>query len=172
MKKDKQELMRKVKALAEQGYGGEAENAKRLLQKLIDQYGPLDIETETKRERHEFRYHDEMERRLLTQILYAVTNGSDIYTLAMKRKIKMLGVYCTEREALEIDAQFAFYNAHMKKEMEIFLHAFIQMNNIFPKDCKHLHLHELDKDEIKKLKRMMSMMEGMEVAEYRQRLEA
>lgn len=164
--------MRKVKALAEQGFGGEKENAKRLLQKLIDQYGPLDIETETKRERHDFRYHDEMERRLLTQIIYAVTNGGSVYTLAKKKTLKMLGAYCTEREAIEIEAQFAFYNAHMKKELGIFIHAFVQMNNIFPQNTAARSFDDMSEDEIKEAQRALSMMQGMEAAEYRRMLEA
>lgn len=172
MKRDKQELMRKVKALAEQGFGGEKENAKKLLQKLIDQYGPLDTESETQeRERHEFRYHDELERRLLLQIIHAVTDGSDIYTAKRCKTLKILVSYCTEQEALEIETQFAFYSVHMKKELDIFFSAFCNMNNIFPKSGGVTSIDDLDKNGYKRAKRMFSMMQGMEAAKLRKMIE-
>lgn len=170
MKRDKQELMRKVKALAEQGFGGEQENAKKLLKKLIAQYGPIETDEE-ERTRHDFRYHDELERRLLNQVIYAVTGNQEIYTLAKKRKLKMLGVYCTKREAIDIETQFVFYSAHMKKELEIFIHAFVQTNDIFPPGKEALPVDDMDVDKIKEAKRMFSMMQGMVAARPRKMIE-
>lgn len=55
---DKTALLKKVRALAEHGVGGEAENAEKLLARMMKKYGiseeELDEET---RVRHDFTYH-------------------------------------------------------------------------------------------------------------------
>ena len=55
---DKTALLKKIRALAEHGVGGEAENAEKLLARMMKKYGiseeELDEET---RVRHDFTYH-------------------------------------------------------------------------------------------------------------------
>lgn len=61
---DKTALLKKVRALAEHGVGGEAENAEKLLARMMKKYGiseeELDEET---RVRHDFTYHGGEEKK-------------------------------------------------------------------------------------------------------------
>lgn len=73
---DKTALLKKVRALAEHGVGGEAENAEKLLARMMKKYGiseeELDEET---RVRHDFTYHGGEEKKILKQVVYKVTGG-------------------------------------------------------------------------------------------------
>lgn len=68
---DKTALLKKVRALAEHGVGGEAENAEKLLARMMKKYGiseeELDEET---RVRHDFTYHGGEEKKILRQVVY------------------------------------------------------------------------------------------------------
>lgn len=165
MKRDKQELMRKVKALAEQGFGGEAENAQKLLKKLIDQYGPLEGDAD-KMSVHTFRYKEDIERMLLGQIIYTVT-GRPSYYAARIRRVKELGLECTEQEAIEIETRYVFYSMHFKKELGLFYRAYIHKNNLFHSSAKVIKAEESEEN-----LRIMAMMQGIDTAEYRRMIEA
>lgn len=69
---DKTALLKKVRALAEHGVGGEAENAEKLLARMMKKYGiseeELDEET---RVRHDFTYHGGEEKKILRQVVYS-----------------------------------------------------------------------------------------------------
>ena len=55
---DKTALLKKVRALAEHGVGGEAENAEKLLARMMKKYGISEAELdEETRVRHDFTYH-------------------------------------------------------------------------------------------------------------------
>lgn len=73
---DKTALLKKIRALAEHGVGGEAENAEKLLARMMKKYGiseeELDEET---RVRHDFTYHGGEEKKILKQVVYKVTGG-------------------------------------------------------------------------------------------------
>lgn len=63
MKNDekKMELLKKLKALAERGVGGEKEGAQKKMEQLMKKYGIEDIDLlEEKVEDYDFRYHDEI----------------------------------------------------------------------------------------------------------------
>ena len=90
---DKTALLKKVRALAEHGVGGEAENAEKLLARMMKKYGiseeELDEET---RVRHDFTYHGGEEKKILKQVVYKVTGGYTyelVYT-ASGRKVKAI----------------------------------------------------------------------------------
>lgn len=73
----REELLQKIKhvqALAERGAGGERDNARALLARLMEKYNLTEADLENERvETAWFAYHDELERRILAQIIYTVT---------------------------------------------------------------------------------------------------
>lgn len=74
---NKEELLKKIKALADRGVDGERENAQAILYRLMEQYGISEAEIEEdRRETAWFSYSQETERRLLNQIIYMVTGKS------------------------------------------------------------------------------------------------
>ena len=79
---DKTALLKKIRALAERGVGGEAENAEKLLARMMKKYGISEAELdEETRVRHDFTYHGGEEKKILRQVVYKVTGGyTYVYT--------------------------------------------------------------------------------------------
>lgn len=112
--------LKKIKALAERGVGGEKETAMRMYEDLKARYELEDEEIMLDAVTlHWFGYATELEEELLTQIFYKVTGGTTyhIYTGKYSRR-KKRGCDCTEIEAAEITLLFNFYKAELKRELE------------------------------------------------------
>ena len=92
---NKTELLQKIKALADRGVEGERESAQAILSRLMEQYGISEAELEEdRRETAWFAYSQEIERRLLAQIIYMVTGASSYgcvgtYTGRKRKKVFM-----------------------------------------------------------------------------------
>lgn len=126
--------LKKIKALAERGVGGEKETAMRMYEDLKARYELEDEEIMLDAVTlHWFGYATELEEELLTQIFYKVTGGTTyhIYTGKYSRR-KKRGCDCTEIEAAEITLLFNFYKAELKRELEAFMVAFRSGNNLYP----------------------------------------
>ena len=124
--------LKKIKALAERGVGGEKETAMRMYEDLKARYELEDEEIMLDAVTlHWFGYATELEEELLTQIFYKVTGGTTyhIYTGKYSRR-KKRGCDCTEIEAAEITLLFNFYKVELK--LEAFMVAFRSGNNLYP----------------------------------------
>lgn len=119
---DKTALLKKIRALAEHGVGGEAENAEKLLARMMKKYGISEAELdEETRIRHDFTYH-------------GVTGGYTyelVYTASGRKVRTQLGADCTPAEKVEIEYLFDFYKRLREKEKDAFLAAYIQKHRIF-----------------------------------------
>ena len=166
---DIQEKLKKIKALAEQGVGGEKEQAQILYNKLLSKY---EIASEAIEEKEPkliwFKYRGELEKRLLAQVFYKVTGNLEHWVKTDKRR-HLLGVYCTEFEVNEILFYFRFYNEHFNNELDIFISAFMNKNNIFPDASARCYVEtqEMLKDkqdnlDLDRLDKMFRMQSGME----------
>lgn len=154
-----------VQALAERGDRGERDNARALLARLMDKYGLTESDLENERvEMAWFKYHDELERRILAQIIYTVTGkpGCGCVGTYTNRKRKKLGVECTAADRLEIEANHAFFYEAAKKEMEVFLYAFYTKNGLFPSNSNAKEWEELTPEEKAEVLKASLMAEGME----------
>lgn len=132
---NKTELLQKIKALADRGVEGERESAQAILSRLMEQYGISEAELEEdRRETAWFAYSQEIERRLLAQIIYMVTGASSYGCVGTYtgRKRKKLGAECTAAERMEIEANYEFFKAAMSEELEIFFSAFAYKKQPFP----------------------------------------
>lgn len=164
---NKTELLQKVKALADRGIGGEKESAQALLARLMEQYGITEAELEEdRREIAWFGYSQEVERRLLNQIIYMVTGSSGYGCVGAhtNRKRKKMGADVTAAERLEIEAAYEFFKAAFNEELETFLAAFANKNRLFPspdKVAERNDKEETPEDRARALK-VGLMMEGME----------
>ena len=157
---NKEELLKKIKALADRGIGGEQENAKDILSRLMERYGISEAEIEEdRRETAWFPYSQETERRLLYQIVYMVTGKSAFGCVGAytNRKRKKLGADCTAAERMEIEANYEFFKAAMNEELEIFYAAFASKNDLFPSPDK------LDKSESNKEETEMDRTRAMKI---------
>lgn len=154
------ELLKKLKALADNGVGGERENAQAMLDKLLAKY---DISAETLSDDevsdHGFTYHSDFERRLLSQLRAKIATNRDAFRYKYGKGARStFYCTCTEAEALQIQIEFEFYAALWKEEQETFFGAFIQKHQIFDTKpgCETMEFDE------ETATRMGAMMKGMQ----------
>lgn len=153
-------LLKKLKALAEQGVDGEKENARNMLDKLMVKYKVEEADlSEEALEDHDFRYHNEFEKKLLIQLIYKIATGRREYSYRYGRGSQTTyGCTCTKAEALQIQIEYEFYLTLWKEEMAMFFRAFIQKHQIF--DTKPGHATTALGEE--EAERMRCMMSGMQ----------
>ena len=169
-----QEKLRKLKALAEQGVGGEKENAEKLLAALMKKHNISEEEIEEVQIKTYFiRYKTEWERRLLHQLAYMHLGSGHssgcvgTYTGHMRKKVS---IKCTAAVYLEIEAEFDIYRRALEKEIEYFYYAFVSKNNLYPPP--ELADDSLADGDIKKAMKIASYSSGIDKVERYKRLEA
>lgn len=170
-----EELIAKVKALAEEGVAGEKENAKVLLEKLCRKHNiKLSEIDDSSILKFDVNFGSKYEKRLLNQVFYSVVGDIDenkgFYTYIHRHRKGCLE--CTKAEFIEIQAKFNFYKYHLEKDMKLFYDAFVQRNNIYPPDEKCKPREEkthffLTDDELK----ILSMCKGLEKHNYNLQIE-
>ena len=159
--------LNKLKALAERGVGGEAVNAKRLMEKLMKDHGITAEQMEAPDiQSHGIRCQIKYTK-LLRQIVYA-TIGERVNLFRSKAPGWMI-IDCTSAEFIEISAKFRLYKKHYEAELEVFYLAFLQANNIFPPGIKKSR-RELSKEELEMIDRAGEMAEGVKRVSYHKQL--
>ena len=150
--------LKKLLALAERGCGGEAENARRLLEEHLRKYGmTLEDICENNISRRTFKYRNKEERTIIIQVFLSVLgskseafNGS---TYSASKKTIYIDL--TDLEYAEISDMVAFFKSQFNK------------HNIFdctPNDDDKASDKEIDLEE---LMRILSLSNGMEDVTYR-----
>ncbi len=158
-----EELIQKIKALANEGVAGERENAQQMLERLCAKYNiSLDSLDDEQLKDFDISWKDHWERTLLSQVKFSVIgNIEDDKGLWIYKKSKNKGfLRCTKAEFLEIQAKFNFYKYHWKKDLQTFYDAWVQKNNIFPPKNKVKPSEEdrdLTEDDLKVLKLACSL---------------
>lgn len=161
----KMDLIKKLRALAERGVGGEKEGAQKTLERLMKKYNIQEADlSEDVEEDHDFRYRNEYEKLLLRQLFYKIVPEykEKVYKYRSGRGSKTtIGVTCTKAQALQIQIEYDFYRALWKEEVDFFMDAFIQKHRIFREPTEG---GETDEGKMSKqdLFRMVAMMEGMQ----------
>ncbi|MCI7099530.1 MAG: DUF2786 domain-containing protein [Lachnospiraceae bacterium] len=155
----KQNLIRKLQALAERGVGGEQETARRKIAELMAKYDIEEMDlSEEKVEVHDFQYHGEFEERLLCQVIYKNAEMSDIYKKSSgKGSRNTYFIYCTKSQAVQIQIEYDFYRDLWKEEIDLFYKAFVNKHHIFPESAEFKNT--LSKEETKRLMFMMLSMQ-------------
>lgn len=172
---DKQELLKKLKVLAEQGVGGEKLNAQKKLDALMKKYGISEEElSDDIPVRCEFKFKGNREKRLLIQVVYKVTNDADavyefLYTYSGRTCRTKLGCNATAAQKIEIDFLFDFYKNLYVKEEEFFYRAFIQKHRLFGELKAGQKGEEYDYEA---LSRMHTLMGGMSDEQPLKQIEA
>jgi CRP-like cAMP-binding protein len=134
---ERMEKLKKLKALADRGIGGEKDNAAKLLAKMCEKYGISleDVSGEDAMEMHWFVHKQgDLYKRLMNQVMYRVFDDNrPIYKRGQER---ILGAYCTAAEAVEVEMDYDFYLKALKEDMKRLYSMFIQKNKIFPPTFK------------------------------------
>ena len=165
------EKLKKIKALAERGIGGEKEGAMQLYNKLLIKYeiSESDI-TDEKIERHWVRFKSDTDRRLIVQLFYKVTGDRTYYEKVDKRK-NVVGFDATEFEYQEFVFYYEFYKEHLKNELDVFMSAFINVNKLYPDSNARIQDNEDEEDkrtpeeierDLEKLAKIRGMAKGID----------
>lgn len=160
--RNKEKLLKKIKTLSERGVGGEKESAEKLLSQLMEKYKITEDEiSEDLVEFEWFRYKDNIQKRLLNQVIYMILGNVDTYKRKGGRH-KLVGAYCTAAQKFEIEMNFEFFRNAMEKELETFYTAFCHKNRLFPSE--EIAREKTSEDEISNIESLKigMMMEGME----------
>lgn len=160
--RNKEKLLKKIKTLSERGVGGEKESAEKLLLQLMEKYKITEDEiSEDSVDFEWFRYKDNIQKRLLNQVIYMILGNVDTYKRTGGRH-KLVGAYCTAAQKFEIEMNFEFFRNAMEKELETFYTAFCHKNRLFP--TEEIAMEKTSEDEISNLDALKigMMMEGME----------
>lgn len=171
--RDKIDLLKKIKALAERGVGGEKIAAEKLLSKLLDKYklSETDLGSEEVKE-IELTFKGKEEEALLLQVCYMVfgtvkeTKGKVFrYTYGKGSRNTKL-ITCTPSEAAKIVLYYDFYRDLWKRERGKLFEAFIQKNEIFGNDLPS-YAEKLSDDKINDILKRMSAFEKAEIPSLR-----
>lgn len=165
----KEELIKKIKALADRGVGGEKENAQKLLKSLMLKYNISEEELDEEVIKEFYitvpKFYRSMD--LIYQVLYSVV-GENCRNMLWRRGRKRF-LKCTTAEFLEFEAKFKFYFYHYKKEIDRYYSAFIQANEIFPslEKANRSSKSELTEED----KKMLKLASSLEKHDYRLQLD-
>lgn len=154
------ELLRKLKALAERGIGGEKETARNLLDRLMKKYGVEEVDLSDEAvEEHGYSFSTEWERKLLHQLFFKIAEDREVYRYKYGEGARTkLFCVCTKAEAVQISVEYDFYRELWKDELGMFFLAFVQKHKIFS-DRPSQGGPTLSGEE---LHRLAMMMEGLQ----------
>lgn len=163
--KDKIKRLNKLKALAEQGVGGEKIEAAKLLNKLLKKYymSEADLGSEEVRE-IEITFKNKEEKTLLFQVCYKVFITQEACYEKIYHRVRGKGsrntkiIKCTPSEAAQIILFYDFYRDLWEREKAKMLEAFIQKNRLFGESTKDGGSNMSD-EEIAELLKHMSVFD-------------
>ena len=167
--------LKKLLALAEQGVQGEAENARRLFEKLCKEYG-ISIEELLDENQMKF-YRFNIGRNALYKDLFVqcyckvVQKDSLSYHQASRSQIS---VKMTALQYAELVSLFEWHKANFDKDFEEMknniLLAYCRKHHLYG-DVKHDNNMKLTDDECKRLLKIMFMQESLNDNQYHRLLE-
>ena len=155
--------LKKLKALAERGCGGEAENAQRLLERLCAANG-IDLgllNDEEKKSRYTFNVgRNRVFITLFTQCYSKVTDSSKMsYRQESRSEISL---ELTQVDYAELKGLFEWHKANFEKELEALrdaaLTAYCQKHCLFPDKTNDRPLTEADLERLRKAMKMEGLL--------------
>lgn len=170
----KLELAKKIKALADGGVGGEAENAKRILDDYIKKHGIT--EEDLNDDKKIFCFFDieyssyRIEKGLLIQ-LCAIMDIESMYSDVPRHIIKGAGgvgncaVECTTAQSIELKLKFEFYKSQLIIRLSEFMTAFYMKNELM-KVREENPSDPSDKEEVARQMKALRIAQGMERSDY------
>ena len=173
------EKLRKIARLAERGYKGEADNARRKLEKQLAEYG-LTME-DVLRERkscREFRYSNKYEFRLFLN-MFAQQFGSDSEEFkgaTLNRSSKKIHVELSDIDYADFAPEWDYYRTEFARELrkteEALLIAFVNKFDLFDKTPKDDEGDKKrSKPDLERLRRALELISSIESNPYRTLLE-
>lgn len=177
------ERLLKIKALSDNGVGGERAAAEQLLTSMMKQYGilPEEIEGDTIEYRLAYVGDGPYDWKLFVQIAHKFHHGPEKPRIADLRKVPAkykrqwadaglgpknanVGLHCTKAEFIEIISIFELYKADFIRQEDVFYYAYLDKNNLLLNaDGKQPDLTDEEIDRIISAERMKSGIKKKEL---------
>src|SRR5947209_1580497 len=154
------DLAIKLKAMAEQGEGGEKYNAQKQLDKIMRKYGISKEELNDELRRTVEFIFPKKQHMLFTQIAVSVTGYNRSWWYDKTKKTTIIGEV-TKLEEAEIRAKFNFFWKEWEKKQTVYLVAFIHKNQLFPKGTKEMAPEDIENLTEKQRERLQEIIRSM-----------
>lgn len=164
------ELVKKLKALAERGIGGEKVNAEEQLKKLIEKYNInlSDLDEPILQYRiFKFDEKDEFHKKFVRQIILSVIGLKEFYYSGLIHN--NWAVEIDDIQFIEISEKLDFYWPIFKSDLEIFYTAFVQKNELTV-DVDEDKIPKFTDEELEKLHKAFRLMQNMQKHEFKKLL--
>lgn len=169
--------LQKLQALAERGYNGEAENAKRAIERICQQYGirmedVLDVETKHRYTFEIGRGKDMMNLFIRCLSMICDTTGMT-YTQPTRSSIR---IELTALQYADVLSLLNWHKANFQREFDefkrTFFGAYVNKHNLFfDSERSGGRDRELTAEDIERLRRMWKMQDAMSDNTYHKQLE-
>ena len=175
---DKLDLLRKIKALAEQGEGGEKINAEKMLADLMRKHSISEGDLNAEQSKTVwFKTFGQRSAGLLYQIVAKVGGQrrpdawAQTKTVGLLKKSKrqvpnLVGFQLTPAQAVEVEYLFDFFWKLYQQEEDLLFRAFIHKHDLFGKIPAHVEVTPLSESELKKLRQAVKNLD--EASPYKQ----
>ena len=173
------EKLRKIARLAEQGYKGEADTARRLLESRLKEYGlTIDDLLEDRKQDREFKYSNKQGFRLFMAVLvhHFGSKSEEFQTARVNKRAKLFFVELTDIDFADFAPEWDYYRANLARELrkteEAFLVAYVNKFDLFditPKESDEPQVRT-EKD-LERIRRALGLMSTIEANPYRKLLE-
>lgn len=173
-----QAKLKKLLSLAEQGIGGEAVNARRLLLKLCKQHG-IDVEELLDREtKHRYTFEIGRSKEMMQLFVRCLAKVVDIEDMTYRQPTRSsISIEVTALQRAEILSLFNWHKSNFTQELEEFkqnfLYAYIGKHNLFFEqgETNNSSSEELTREDIERIRRICAMREVMSDHCYYKQLE-
>lgn len=159
------DLAKKLKALAEQGFGGEKYAAQLKLDTIMKKYGIRmeDLEDVTQKNIL-FKVTAEQES-LFVAVVFSITGSKRSWGKLQGRKDMVVGSV-TRLEEAEIRAKFGFFWSVWSEQVSLYQKAFILKNDLLPTDMGVVKESDIDPKELEKIRQIFKVSESIERSLY------
>lgn len=169
------EKLKKLQALAERGWQGEAENARRLLEKLCRQYGVSleEILDDSQVKRYTFAVgRNKMYGTLFMQCYAKVTNQSRMKYHQLSRS--EISIELTALQYAELKSLYVWHKANLERDLEdiknTVVEAYIVKHALFSEKSSDKKA-ELTPEDFVRLKKILAMREALNDNHYQKLIE-
>lgn len=171
--------LKKLVALAERGYRGEADNARRLIEKLCQQYGVSleDVMCETAPKRCVFDIgRGKCYQALFMQCYAKVTGKKEITYIQLSRS--KISVELTPLEYADLLGLFAWHKVHFDRDLEdlkqTMLEAYVNKHDLFRNTSgeEEEDFKPLTPERLEKIRKIMAMQMSLSDETYTKMIES
>lgn len=165
--------IRKIAALAESGVGGEAENARSIMERICLEHGVSLDEVLAVEERERYRFEigrNKIDLRIFTQRYARVTGKKSMSYRRMSRTA--ISVVMTAYQYAELSALFEWHKANFRREVEnqidILFQAYISKHRLFCERSDDAPDDELNlsPEDIQRIRAIIAMRESLNDSNY------